>query len=36
MHILACLSLPEILSVATVTRPTDRIGAENGADESFA
>ena len=30
------LSLSETLSVATVTRPTDWIGAENGADESFA
>jgi len=31
-----CLSLSEILSFVTVTRPTDWIGAENGADESFA
>ena len=30
------LSLSEILSVATVTQPTDRIGAKNGSDESFA
>ena len=30
------LSLSETLSVATVKRPTDWIGVENGADESFA
>jgi hypothetical protein len=30
------LLLTEIPSVATVTQPTDQIGAENGADESFA
>ena len=30
------LSLSEILSVVTVTQPTDRIGVKNGADESFA